>query len=495
MKAEKKAKEAKAAQAENARIEAAKKRAAAGPQPPRCVAGHNMAVKSFDSKFTCDICCEEIKQGSSSDAWYCEVCNGLSDAFSSQFCFKCCPKEGTDVWIKGSTCSVPEDFATVDEALAKAKMSGGDIKKILVGKGVHKVGTTNCGSQQKTPCLCIWKVKGIHIKGAGIGKTVLEGLVHCKNDKVKRDGGLESELRLESLTITNKRGSGLWIGKKGASMKCVDVELAACKANGVLVDGAESRLVRCAFEKNGRNGCLVSGGTANLTSCTAINQGDSGVRFDGGATGKITKLKATENKATNLVASGLGTMVTARGLELRKSKGHGASALGGALLVVKGHKTRIVANSKHACYSEGKGSTITLEFRKGHDHSENVIKWVHDNKFQNQFGVRDGGCVEDTSGKLCLRGKSSADMETVLPTCVKGHELILQDSKTGTSKSWSCSADGTSEGCKVLNDVSEKKQWRCEECDFNYCGPCFNSRITERKKRSYVRKKKGKKGK
>ena len=145
--------------------------------------------------------------------------------------------------MKGSVCNVPGDYKTIDAALNRAKLSGGEIKKIVVGKGKHKVGTTNCGSQQKTPCLCLQKVKGISIVGQGIGKTVLEGLVRFKNwgpsnsDTKER---LAREFRLEDLSITNNKGSGLWIEGKGPCLKCVNIELKGCQANGALVEDGES---------------------------------------------------------------------------------------------------------------------------------------------------------------------------------------------------------------------------------------------------------------
>ena len=50
-----------------------------------------------------------------------------------------------------------------------------------------------------------------------------------------------------------------------------------------------------------------------------------------------------------------------------------------------------------------------------------------------------------------------------------------------TKKKWDCSGGNNKAGCKVGNDVSGKKQWRCGVCDFNYCGPCYNANTQERK--------------
>ncbi len=62
--------------------------------------------------------------------------------------------------------------------------------------------------------------------------------------------------------------------------------------------------------------------------------------------------------------------------------------------------------------------------------------------------------------------------------CPRNHVLSLSSSGVG----WYC--DGRKEACGCISgdgsssSVSGLPRWRCDSCDFDYCGPCYDSRLS-----------------
>jgi hypothetical protein len=57
-------------------------------------------------------------------------------------------------------------------------------------------------------------------------------------------------------------------------------------------------------------------------------------------------------------------------------------------------------------------------------------------------------------------------------TCSKGHCLVSVD----ISHHWQCDGRIEPEGCKCNNEISNQPRWRCDNCNFDYCGPCYESK-------------------
>jgi hypothetical protein len=61
--------------------------------------------------------------------------------------------------------------------------------------------------------------------------------------------------------------------------------------------------------------------------------------------------------------------------------------------------------------------------------------------------------------------------------CKNGHSLKLSDKNSG----WSCDARREPGGCKCNNHVAGQPRYRCDQCDFDYCGECYDGKVTEKK--------------
>jgi hypothetical protein len=61
--------------------------------------------------------------------------------------------------------------------------------------------------------------------------------------------------------------------------------------------------------------------------------------------------------------------------------------------------------------------------------------------------------------------------------CKKGHPFV--ESNKGSS--WHCDGRKETTKCKSgdgsYSSVKNMKRWRCDECDFDYCGPCYDNKV------------------
>lgn len=70
--------------------------------------------------------------------------------------------------------------------------------------------------------------------------------------------------------------------------------------------------------------------------------------------------------------------------------------------------------------------------------------------------------------------------------CKNGHILTFQGK--GVETNWGCDARIEKGGCRCNNNIKDKERWRCKECDFDYCGPCYDSKVEEilLKQKTYI---------
>jgi hypothetical protein len=86
---------------------------------------------------------------------------------------------------------------------------------------------------------------------------------------------------------------------------------------------------------------------------------------------------------------------------------------------------------------------------------DNEIKQLFDNQNYNDDAKNDS---IKTGRKVC---------------CPRGHQLQSR----GLSNNWSCDAADEASGCLSTNYLISEDRWRCEQCDFDYCGFCYESKV------------------
>jgi hypothetical protein len=76
-----------------------------------------------------------------------------------------------------------------------------------------------------------------------------------------------------------------------------------------------------------------------------------------------------------------------------------------------------------------------------------------------------------------LEDEGNVDSIKVVIYCPNGHPL----QSCLRNRGWGCDARNESKGCRGQHvKVEKKKRFRCDQCDFDYCGNCFDYKVIEK---------------
>jgi hypothetical protein len=88
------------------------------------------------------------------------------------------------------------------------------------------------------------------------------------------------------------------------------------------------------------------------------------------------------------------------------------------------------------------------------------------------------GCPCNSCQDLTLSGQAHVDL---FIKCPRGHRLVLNDQSNG----WFCDAGREEGGCQGTPST-HRARWRCESCDFDYCGKCYSFKISQLSTKAFV---------
>lgn len=176
---------------------------------------------------------------------------------------------------------VPQDIATINDAVYLSDPGG----TILVSNGIYRESVVIPDNKPKLRIKgdpqCMPVLEGICYEGGEAGFDVNADGVYIRNFIIR--GGYTYGIRINGrdCSVDNCQISNCFSGvfvspcsDGGQLFNCV-----TCCGNeqdGMTVDGDNSCIIECTFERNGRNGLLISGGNTlvlNCRSCFNLNNG------------------------------------------------------------------------------------------------------------------------------------------------------------------------------------------------------------------------------
>ena len=140
--------------------------------------------------------------------------------------------------VQGSTVHVPNDYATLKEALSQVPQQNQERHTILIEEGSFDS--------------IVLHVPNVHIKGSGIDRTKLVGALTVV-------GGTKGCV-VSDLSIMCSRGSGVDISGRESRLHLNNCKIADCDGSGVVVgEGSSCAIVGCIVEKNKAHGITGHG--------------------------------------------------------------------------------------------------------------------------------------------------------------------------------------------------------------------------------------------
>lgn len=242
------------------------------------------------------------------------------------------------------TVRVPGDVASLEDALEILR--AGDI--LLLGEGVFYAE--------------LMITKPIAIRGAGIGKTIIESetrsgpalfFQHEKGQSIL--AGVELKGDRDSLNTHSL------IVVKGANLSISGCRVSSSAGHGIAVLAGDVDLVDCVISDNAWDGISAHGcqSQVSLKSSKFSFNGEHGMDFWNGAKGVIVKCEATENSKTGVVAVGAGTRL--RGLSLQSSSNREAGFYVSAQATALYQSARAHGNSFSGFVLDGENSRLELK--------------------------------------------------------------------------------------------------------------------------------------
>jgi hypothetical protein len=165
---------------------------------------------------------------------------------------------------------VPQGCPTVEKAIALAvifserkEYTTDDPLKIRLDEGVHEI----VGQHGRMNVTCS------HITFVGKGKvqTTIRGGFNVEN---------QQHVTFEELTITSRRGAGLWLEGSETNVDVLNCVVKKCEGTGMWVhNGATVAATQCEFMENGHFGvyCHGSNTKARLNNSTMHHNGEDGL--------------------------------------------------------------------------------------------------------------------------------------------------------------------------------------------------------------------------
>lgn len=195
----------------------------------------------------------------------------------------------------GRTLRVPEEFATIGDALGKARARD----RVVIGAGVWKESLV-------VPV-------AVEVLGAGIGKTIVE----CAADS-------------GSVLVVGAEGAGTRVS--GVTMRHGKFDPAAERFAVVLVNGGEASFDDCQIEQGSGHGvAVIAGGRARFGRCAVLASG-----WDG------------------LAVYGAGSLLEVDDCRIEENVGHGVDAWDGGSVRIAGSRLRANAGNGLLFDSAGK---------------------------------------------------------------------------------------------------------------------------------------------
>lgn len=147
------------------------------------------------------------------------------------------------VCVLGATVRIPEDFATLKQALARAPLRARQALTIRMQEGTFDAAVVH--------------VPNVRIVGAGPGKTKLVGSLVVV-------GGVKGCF-VSNLSIMCSRGAGVDVSGLGSQLELSHCRVADCDGSGVVAgEGSECIITGCVVEKNQAHGVAGHGALTNI---------------------------------------------------------------------------------------------------------------------------------------------------------------------------------------------------------------------------------------
>lgn len=206
------------------------------------------------------------------------------------------------------TVRVPGDVASLEDALEILR--AGDI--LQLGEGVFYAEVTI--------------TQPITIRGAGIGKTIIESGVHSGPAFFFQHAEGQSTLTgVELKGDRSGRATHSLIVVKDANLQLSNCRISRSPAHGVAVLAGKVVIKDCSISDNRWDGITAHGADSLVTITTSqvLFNGEHGVDFWGGSRGVVFKCELSENSKSGLVIMGTGTAVRAALTQSFSNRGAG----------------------------------------------------------------------------------------------------------------------------------------------------------------------------
>ena len=252
--------------------------------------------------------------------------------------------------------SVPEDFATIAEAIQAAR-SGDTIK---IGAGTFKE--------------CIEVNKRLNLIGSPSGATIIEipateaAVITIKSDASNSVvSGLT--LRHKGFDTRDERNSGIIVQGKDVVIKATIIEKAA--GHGIaVIEGASAEISFCKILESGWDGISVygEGSKAKVTDTLSEKNFQHGIGFWKGGSGSVMKSFVMENGLCGIVAMSEGLIVDIRKSSCSSNRQAGILASSGVKANIDGNSCK--KNLQSGIVSRGISTLVNIINNECHQNME-----------------------------------------------------------------------------------------------------------------------------